>query len=122
MRITRITLESLSERIQPGDASNLASQLPEEIARHLTKVDSVEQFEWDGFVDRVIEGGGYNRDDQEGDAVHHARAVVSVLYEAVGEDAMADVRDGLPQDDEWDELFVYADQDEPPVPEEQRPE
>lgn len=52
VRTTRITLETLGQRIEPGGAENLGEQLPEEIGRHLSKVDDVERFEWNEFVDR----------------------------------------------------------------------
>lgn len=122
LQVSRITLETLSRRIQPGDAENLAAQLPEEIGRHLEKVDAVETFAWTEFVARVVESGGYDPDTEEGDAVHHARVVMDVVDDAVTAGALADVRKGLPAGEDWDELFLFVDQDDPPVPEEQRPE
>ena len=122
VRVTRITLELLSRRIQPTDADNLAAQLPEEIGRHLEMVDEVDRFDWDEFVDRFVEAGGYNPDSDEGEAVHHARSVIAVIDEATAGGTLEDIRDGLPADDDWDELFEYVDQEEPPIPEEQRSE
>ncbi len=34
VRVTRITLETLSHRIDPGLAENIAAQLPDEIGRY----------------------------------------------------------------------------------------
>ncbi|WP_101295444.1 DUF2267 domain-containing protein [Halegenticoccus soli] len=120
VRVTRITLETLSKRLEPGEADDLAAQLPEEIGRHLSKVDSVEGFSWDDFVDRVVEEGGYDSRDERGDAVHHARVVIDVVDDAASQGEMTDVRAQLPQ--EFEELFALADQEEKPVEEEQRPE
>ena len=49
---TRVTLETLSRRIEPGFAANPGAQLPEEVARHLTQVDDVERFDWEVFQAR----------------------------------------------------------------------
>lgn len=122
VRATRITLETLSRRIEPGEAENLGAQLPKEIGRHLSKVDEVERFDWDEFVDRIVEEGEYNPEDERGDAVHHARVVMDVVDEAVTAGAIEDVRDQIAPADDWNELFVLVDQDEPPVEEEQRSE
>ncbi|WP_338003555.1 DUF2267 domain-containing protein [Natronoglomus mannanivorans] len=47
---TRATLETLSERIQPGEAENLGAQLPGEIGRHLEKVDDVDRFDFQEYA------------------------------------------------------------------------
>lgn len=120
VRVIRITLETFSERLEPGAADNLAAQLPDEIGRHLSKVDEVEGFGWDEFVDRIVEKGGYDPDDEAADAVHHARSVIDVVEEATTAGELEDVRAQLPE--EFEELFVLADQAEKPVEEEQRPE
>lgn len=119
--IIRITLKTFSERLEPGAADNLSAQLPNEIGRHLSKVDEVEQFGWEEFVDRIVERGEY-ADDEAATAVHHARSVMDVVEEAVTAGALNDVRDQLPDDEDFEELFVLADQEEKPVEEEQRPE
>jgi uncharacterized protein (DUF2267 family) len=118
--ITRITLETLSERLGPDEANDLAAQLPEEIGRHLTKVDGVERFSWDEFMDRVIEKGDYGPQDERGTAVHHARVVLAVVDEAATGGVMNDIRDQLPA--EFDDLFVAADREQQPIDEEQQPE
>lgn len=122
VRVTRIALETFSERIEPAAAENLAAQLPDEIGRHLGKVDVVERFDWDDFVDRVVEKGDYNPEDERADAVHHARVVVDVVDDAATEGALEDIRDQLSGEEDWDQLFTIADQEEKPVEEEQRPE
>lgn len=122
LRAARITLETVSERIDPGAADDVAAQLPDEIGRHLSKVDVVESFDWDEFVSRVEEKGGYDPEDETADAVHHARVVMDVVDDAVTGSALDDVRTELPDDDDWENLFELVDQDEKPVDEEQRPQ
>lgn len=121
VRVIRVVLETVSERVDPAGAENVAAQLPDEIGRHLEKVDTVESFSWDEFVDRVVEKGDYDAENEAGDAVHHARVVVDVVDDAVSGTALEDLRDQLPGG-EWAELFELAEQEEPPVDQEQRPE
>ena len=120
LSVTRITLETLSERLGSDEADNLAAQLPKEIARDLEEVTEVERFSWDEFVDRLGEKGDYDMRDERATAIHHARVVMAVVSEAASEGEMADVRDQLP--DEYDDLFVGADRETQPVNEEQQSE
>lgn len=122
LRVSRITLETLSQRVEHGAAENLAAQLPDEIGRHLTKVEELETFDWDEFVDRIVEAGDYDPRDEAADAVHHARVVLEVVDEATTGSALDDVRDELPAEEDWDELFELVEQETPPVDEDQRPE
>lgn len=99
---TRATLTTLSERIQPGQADNIGAQLPEELGRHLGKIDAVDSFGWKDFVDRVAEReelGGEGR----GDVIYRARVVMEVVAEVVPQSAMNDLKDQLPG--EYDDLF-----------------
>ena len=93
----RSTLETLAERLAGGETEDLAAQLPQEIGYYLRSSDE----KWDGerfdvaeFFRRVSER------ERAGlpDAVFHARAVMSVLDEAVSPGEMEDVRDQLPDD------------------------
>ncbi|WP_227377783.1 DUF2267 domain-containing protein [Haladaptatus halobius] len=122
VQTTRITLEALSQRIEPGGAENIAALLPDEVGHHLSKIDTVESFEWDEFIDRIVEKGDYSPEDERGDAVHHARVVMDVVGDAVTVGAMEDLRDQISSTGEWNELFVLVDQEEKPVDEEQRTE
>lgn len=122
LTITRVTLEQLGGRVTNEQASNPAGQLPEEIGRHLEKIQEVESFSWSEFVGRVAEAGGYDPDTEAGEASHHTRVVMDVVDHAVGSSALADVRDGLPATEDCEELFVLVDRDVQPIPEEQRPE
>lgn len=119
---TRVTLETLSERIEPNGAENLAAQLPREIGIFLTNVDMVERFEWDEFVDRVVERGEYSPEDERGNAVHHARVVMDVVDEATTDGAIEDLRDQISSAGDWNELFELVDQEEETIDQEQRPE
>lgn len=110
--VTRATLETLGDRLDPGEAGDLAAQLPQEIGRYLEHSEEAEGFDWDEFVQRVMDREGLGPDD-EADAVFHARTVVALVEEAVGEGEFADVRAQLP-DDEFDDLFELVDQDAVP--------
>lgn len=120
VRATRITLETLGRRIDQGVAGNLGAQLPDEIGRFLSNADTVETFEWDEFVDRIVEKGDYSPEGERGDAVHHARVVMDVVNDAVTVGAIEDLRDQISSADDWNELFELVDQEEKPVDEEQR--
>ncbi|WP_247381813.1 DUF2267 domain-containing protein [Halorientalis brevis] len=111
LRATRITLTTLSERIQPDEADDMAAQLPMEIDRFVSEVDTVESFSFDEFVDRLLERGGYD-DDERADAVFHAQAVMAVVSEAVDENELQQVRDQLAEKQGWDELFEVAEHEE----------
>lgn len=119
LTVTRAMLETLGERLESGEATNLGAQLPEEIGRHLDQA-STDRFSWDEFIDRFMDRGDYDPQDERGTAVHHARVVMAVVDEAISEGEMTDVRDQLP--DEYDELFVAADREEQAVTEEQKAE
>lgn len=118
--VTRITLETVSERVGSNEADDLAAQLPEEIGRYLDKIDEAEQFSWDEFVDRLLKKGDYDGRNDGASAIHHARVVMDVVDDAATEGEIEDVRSQLSS--EFDELFAVADQAQQPVEEEQRPE
>lgn len=117
LQVTRITLTTVSERVQPGEADDLAAQLPQEIDRFLREVDTVESFSFDEFVDRLVERGDYD-EDERADAVFHAQVVMDVVSEAATESELQQVRDQLAADEGWDELFEVAEQEESVSPSE----
>ncbi len=100
-RATRATLETLAERLAGGEAKDLASQLPQEIAEHLRREWSGvgERFSLEEFFRRVSMREGIDLPD----AVFHARAVIEVVKEAVSTGEIDDVRAQLPA--EFDRLF-----------------
>lgn len=93
LKATRATLEVLGQRLAGGEPSNLAAQLPEEIGRFLHADGGTgERFDLDEFFRRVSEREGVDLPV----SVHHARAVIAVLQEAVSAGEMRDVRAQLP--------------------------
>lgn len=91
-KATRITLETLGERV--GDPSNLAAQLPPEIGRHLTaSTEKFDRLSLDEFFDRIAEKGG-----DAPEAVFHARAVIDVVRDAVGDGTVNKIVDQLPNE------------------------
>lgn len=111
LRAIRATLTSLGERLQAGEASDLAASLPMEIDRYLTEAESGQRFDWDEFVDRVWERENMTDEGDRADAAYHAQVVVDVTAEAVPPGEMRQVRDGLPADEGWDTLFELVDRD-----------
>lgn len=110
LRAIRATLTTLGERIQAGEAKDLAGALPMEINRYLLEAESGQRFDWDEFLDRVWEREQMSDPDDRADAAYHARVIVDVMSDAVPPGEMQQVRDGLPADEDWDELFELADQ------------
>lgn len=111
LRAIRATLTTLGERIQEGEAKDLAGTLPMEIDRYLLEADSGQRFDWDEFLDRVWEREEMSDPDDRADAAYHARAILDLVNEAVPPGEMEQVRDGLPADGDWNELFELIDQD-----------
>jgi uncharacterized protein (DUF2267 family) len=106
---TRATLETLGRRLAGGAPGNLAAQLPKEIGRYLTEQEGQqESFSLDEFFDRVCKEEGVDLPE----SVHHARVVIEVLKEAVGDDTFNKLRAQLP--DDWNRLFEAGSQGEMP--------
>jgi len=98
-KFTRATLETLRERLAGNEPSNLAAQLPPEIATYVEGSGGGEPFSVEEFYDRVAKREGVSRDE----AVRHARAVATVMQTAVTGGEIDDVRSQL--GDEYEELF-----------------
>ena len=113
---TRATLETLSERIQPGEAENLGAQLPDELGRHLEKVDDVERFDYEEFLDRAADRENVGEGERP-DVAYRSKVVLEVLEEATTGGAFEQFKTQLP--DEYDELFELqeAEQTAGPDPE-----
>jgi uncharacterized protein (DUF2267 family) len=89
---TRATLETLGERLAGGQPSNLGGQLPQEIRLHLERQDGPsESFGLQEFYERVADREGPGVDLPQ--AAFHARAVLSVVDEAITGAGLRDVRD-----------------------------
>lgn len=106
VRAIHATLETLGERIVADEAEHLAAQLPQEIGHYLRLSQTTDRFSLNEFFERVAKRE--NVDIPE--ATHHARAVVSVLAEAVTPNQIEDVRTQLP--DEFKPLFTAGSEGE----------
>lgn len=99
--VTRNTLTTLGEYLVGGEGLDLASQLPQGLAEHLRREPPNRPmvYSFPDFLQEVGEREETNTDE----ALAHARAVVSVLQEAVSKGEMEDVRRQFPS--EFDPLF-----------------
>ena len=95
----RATLDTLRERLAGNEPSNLAAQLPPEIAPYVDGDGGQEAFSVQEFYDRVAQKEGVGTDE----AVRHARAVATVLQTAVTGTEIDDVRSQIGND--YEELF-----------------
>lgn len=72
----------------------------------MTRADHGQQFDFDGFVDRVADRAEAERDD----ALFYAQAVVSLIGEIVPEGMLGDLEASLPP--EYEPLFELVGVDE----------
>ena len=94
-RAARAALETLSERLKWGEASELASELPEPVRTWLLEADGgFEPFHADEFVRRVAEREGVDLQTAE----RHARAVFGALARIVHEPEYRDLVRRMPND------------------------
>lgn len=109
VRATRATLTTLGERLEEGEATDLASPLPMEIDRFLEDAESGQRFSYEEFLDRVSDREGVDRSE----ANYHAQQIVDLLAEVVPAGNLAKVRNQLP--DDYEPLFEFVDlEDAPP--------
>jgi uncharacterized protein (DUF2267 family) len=92
-RATRATLETLGERIDRGEAQQIADRLPPEIAPWIATSGPAERFDVDEFLRRVAEREGVDIDEAE----RHVHAVFDVLRFVI-EDEFDDMVAELPKD------------------------
>lgn len=113
VRAIRAVLTTLGERIQEGEASNLAGALPMEIDYYLLEAESGERFDFDEFVSRVAQRSELG-DDEDGrpEAVYYTQAIFALLSDIVPGREFQEVREGFPEDDGYDELFELVGVDE----------
>ncbi len=92
----RATLTTLGEYLDEDGEPDLTSRLPEELAEHLRREPSgrIVSYSLDAFVEEVGKREGVNTDE----ASAHARAVMDVLREAIGQDGVEDLRRRLPSE------------------------
>ena len=93
-RATRATLETLAERLAGGEAHDLASQLPPELALSLQPLEAGigAKLTLEEFFALLSEREGVDLPD----ATFHARVVIGVLTEATSMGEIQDVRVQLP--------------------------
>ncbi|MHB9134406.1 MAG: DUF2267 domain-containing protein [Armatimonadota bacterium] len=102
VRAIHATLQTLSERLYGDEASDLAAQLPLEIGAYLKEPVVQDSFDLKEFYQRVAIRE--NADLQ--DAVYHARAVISVVLDAVSRGEIDDMLAQLPN--EYQGLFTWT--------------
>ena len=110
VRATRAVLTTLGERIDPGEATDLASPLPIEIDRYLIETRSGEKFTYREFVDRVAERASVDGSD----ANYYAETVIGLVSEVVPAGNIEKVRTQLPED--FEPLFQFVDEPHPQAP------
>ena len=89
------TLETLGECLSGGEAEDLASELPSELAEALTRAGGdPRSLSLEEFFGRVAEKQGTG----ETLAEKHARIVLSILGRAVDNGELSDMRSQLPKD------------------------
>ena len=91
---TRVTLETLAERISRGEARDLAEQLPPELAPWIATQQDAQAFGVDEFIRRVAAREQVDLDTAE----RHARVVFAALGQAVSADELADLLSELPRE------------------------
>jgi uncharacterized protein (DUF2267 family) len=105
VRAIRATLEALGQRLAGNEAQHLAAQLPEEVGYYLKQAEAKgERFGLREFFERVSQ---HERQDLP-EATHHARAVISVVCEAITPGELGHLRAQLPE--EFNPLFQAAEQ------------
>jgi uncharacterized protein (DUF2267 family) len=98
-------LQTLAERLDPGESKDLAAQLPREFAIYLQTQGHAVRMSLDEFFHKVSEREQENLPD----SVYHTRVVMEVLTEAVSAGELADVLSQLPA--EWGALFAGSQGD-----------
>lgn len=106
VRATRAVLTNLGERIDEGEAADLASPLPKEIDYYLESADSGQRFEYTELLDRV--GGRIGIEPS--DANYYGQQVLALIAEIVPPGNVRTVRDQLP--DDFAPLFEFVDIEE----------
>ena len=95
----RATLETLKERLAGNEPSNLAAQLPEELAGYVRGEGGQDNFSLEEFYNRVAE----KEDIGVNEATVHARAVATALQATVTTGEVDSVRTQLKP--EYEALF-----------------
>lgn len=94
-RTIKAVLKTLSEHLAGHQAEHIKAQLPREISKYIISKDEGERFSVEEFLERVA--------DREKDvildtAMHHSRAVIETLCDAINEVEVYDLKSQLPPD------------------------
>ena len=93
-RAIEATLQTLADRIDRGEARDLAAQLPQGIAPWLATTTPAERFHVDEFLRRIAEREGVGVET----AASHAQAVFMALQRSVSAKEFGDLMAELPRD------------------------
>ncbi|MCU4925759.1 DUF2267 domain-containing protein [Halobacteria archaeon AArc-dxtr1] len=104
VRATRAVLTTLGERLQEGEATDLASPLPMEIDRYLIEAEHGQRFDYQEFLDRVADRANVDRPD----ANYHAQQIVAIVADVVPPGNIEKADNQLPED--FDPLFGLIDE------------
>ena len=109
VRVIRAVLTTLGERVDPGEATDLASPLPMEIDRYLIEAaeQGGEKFSFDEFLSRVSERADLSRST----ANYYSQTIVGLVSEIVPPGNIEKIRNQLP--DEFDPIFAFVDEPHP---------
>jgi uncharacterized protein (DUF2267 family) len=108
VRATRAVLQTISERIQEGEATDLASPLPMEIDYYVLVDENGQRFDYEEFVGRVAERAEVEQED----AAFYAQAVVALLADVLPQGEVDDLEASLP--DDYADLFELVDVESTP--------
>lgn len=108
---TRAVLTTLGERLQRGEATDLAAPLPDEIGAYLTAEPDRygENFSFEQFLDRVADRADVDRSN----AMYYAQELMNIVHKTIPRGELDDVRANLPA--EYNELFDLVGTDTRPV-------
>ena len=106
VRACRAVLTTLGERLQEGEATDLASPLPMEIDHYLIAADHGQRFDYQAFLERVSEREGVDK----ADANYHAQEVLAIVASVVPAGNLEKVRAQLP--DDFEPLFELVEADD----------
>lgn len=96
------TLKTLGERLTEAEAAHLAAQLPPEIGRFLTVVDTNKSFDLETFYEHIAQRESIGQPMSR----RHARVVLSIVEETVSPGELRDVLAQLPE--EYMDLFTFG--------------
>lgn len=106
VRATRAVLQTLGERLQEGEATDLAAPLPMEVDYYLESADSGQRFDYDEFIERVADRSGV----EKADAAYYGKVVFGLVSELVPAAEIEQIRAQLPED--YADLFQLVDAEE----------